>query len=72
MALLKLLQKSLDLQDILLIFLSVGKVAESVMLPAVLEEHTLSLLGEERGDFTVRHSKLSEAEVHELASKLTA
>ena len=44
MALLKLLQKSLDLQDILLIFLSVGKVAESVMLPAVLEEHALSLL----------------------------
>ena len=48
MALLKLLQKSLDLQDILLIFLSVGKVAGSVMLPAVLEEHTLSLLEEER------------------------
>ena len=44
MALLKLLQKSLDLQDILLIFLSVGKVAGSVMLPAVLEEHGLSLL----------------------------
>ena len=44
MALLKLLQKSLDLQDILLIFLSVGKVAGSVRLPAVLEEHTLSLL----------------------------
>ena len=32
------------LQDILLIFLSVGKVAESVMLPAVLKEHALSLL----------------------------
>ena len=48
MALLKLLQKSLDLQDILLIFLSVGKVAGSVMLPAVLEEHALSLLEEER------------------------
>jgi hypothetical protein len=32
------------LQDILLIFLSVGKVAGSVMLPAVLEEHALSLL----------------------------
>ena len=32
------------LQDILLIFLSVGKVAESVMLPAILEEHALSLL----------------------------
>ena len=44
MALLKLLQKSLDLQDILLIFLSVGKLAGSVMLPAVLEEHALSLL----------------------------
>ena len=48
MALLKLLQKSLDLQDILLIFLSVGKVAGSVMLPAVWEEHGLSLLEEER------------------------
>jgi len=48
MALLKLLQKSLDLQDILLIFLSAGKVAGSVMLPAVLEEHTLSLLEAER------------------------
>ena len=32
------------LQDILLIFLSVGKVAESVMLPVVLKEHALSLL----------------------------
>ena len=73
MALLKLLQKSLDLQDILLIFLSVGKVAGSVMLPAVLEEHTLSLLEEERkvkgGDFNVRHSKLSEVKVRELHTK---
>ena len=34
----------MELQDILLIFLSVGKVAGSVMLPAVLEEHGLSLL----------------------------
>jgi len=33
-----------ELQDILLIFLSADKVAGSVMLPAVLEEHGLSLL----------------------------
>ena len=59
MALLKLLQKSLDLQDILLIFLSVGKVAGSVMLPAVLEEHTLSLLEIQEnvkgGNFSCEH-----------------
>ena len=47
------------------------------MLPAVLEEHVLSLLEiqenvKEKSGFTVCHSKLSEAEVRELASKLTA
>jgi hypothetical protein len=33
-----------ELQDILLIFLSVGNVAGSVILPAVWEEYGLSLL----------------------------
>ena len=67
----------MELQDILLIFLSVGKVAESVMLPAVWEEHALSLLEiqenvKEKSGFTVCHAKLTDAEVRELASKLTA
>ncbi|WP_298879211.1 hypothetical protein [uncultured Phascolarctobacterium sp.] len=47
------------------------------MLPAVWEEHALSLLEiqenvKEKSGFTVCHAKLTDAEVRELASKLTA